>query len=399
MKKFIRPLVVIPLVLFGLVACEKTTTQPDENRQRGDVLNLEYLLTYTPAFFEALIDELELPYNLTLDHDIKAYTLEYHTLGPDGNGEVASGAILLPVGLDSLDVRSVQHGTEIKRENAGSKNPLFFGLEALLAASNGYLVVAPDYLGIGSSDILQPYLHYSTTGMTVMDMLTATYSVVADSAWPVTDRLFLSGYSGGGYATLAVHKYLEVDEPGLFTPTAVAPMAGPYDLITTAMTVLDQDDYPSPALMALVIYTYNEIYALDRLDEFFQAPYDLQVPTLLDGNLSLYEAQEQLPNNFSALIEPDFQTAFLAGEETELTDLLEANSLLDWSPQAPIRMFHGTADDVVPFASSQNTVTELKANGATEIGLVPIVGGDHLTAVFPSIILADAWFDSIRISP
>ena len=81
-----------------------------------------------------------------------------------------------------------------------------------LLASTGYVVSAPDYLGYGASKALpHPYEHAASLASASADMLRATREFCQQQAVSVTQKNFLLGYSEGGYATMALHKYLEAN--------------------------------------------------------------------------------------------------------------------------------------------------------------------------------------------
>ncbi|UOQ73603.1 alpha/beta hydrolase family protein [Hymenobacter cellulosilyticus] len=56
------------------------------------------------------------------------------------------------------------------------------------------------------------------------------------------------------------------------------------------------------------------------------------------------------------------------------------NDIYDWQPKAPLALFHGTADDYVPFFNSQDAYNAMKARGATQVTLRPIAGGNHFSS-------------------
>jgi alpha-beta hydrolase superfamily lysophospholipase len=60
------------------------------------------------------------------------------------------------------------------------------------------------------------------------------------------------------------------------------------------------------------------------------------------------------------------------------------NDVFDWKPTAPISLYHGTADQYVPFLNSQTAFDAMKARNA-DVTLIPVQGGTHgstLTAYF-----------------
>ena len=79
--------------------------------------------------------------------------------------------------------------------------------------------------------------------------------------------------------------------------------------------------------------------------------------------------------------------------ESELRNSLVENSLLDWTPVAPIHFFHGDSDEVVPYINAIKAVDVFSSRG-TNVELTTIFGGTHSTSVTVSMIGAIEWFES-----
>jgi len=86
----------------------------------------------------------------------------------------------------------------------------------------------------------------------------------------------------------------------------------------------------------------------------------------------------------------------LAGDEPAFVAALIENSLLDFTPIAPLHFIHGTADDIVPYQNALDAVDVFTTRGATDIELTPIPGGDHNTAGLPAVLTMIEWFAQIR---
>src|SRR6185369_398821 len=101
-----------------------------------------------------------------------------------------------------------------------------------------------------SSGHFHPYLHAKTSASAVVDLLRAVKSYCAANSIPLSGKLFLAGYSEGGYATMAATREIQERFAAELPITASAPMAGPYDLSGTLVDILDSATYPSPGLIA-----------------------------------------------------------------------------------------------------------------------------------------------------
>ena len=386
--------------LFWLSACDKEqNNEPEINSCNptgvsGALIQSTFILTITPDQVEAALSAY-LPINYELDYSADVYSVTYNTRDKDDNLIVVSGAMFIPVGLDSLDLLSTQHGTTLKRTDVGSVN-FYYAIDGLLMAMKGYLVVAPDYIGLGQSDLFHPYLHAQLSANPVIDMLRAARAYACDEELALSGRLFLSGYSEGGYVTLATQKIIETQHSDEFDLMGVSPMAGPYDLVGSTETLLNQSHYENPSYLAYMVYAYNDIYEWNRLNDIFQEPYASMMPELYNGTVAADSINSRLTTSIDSLFTQSFKLSFLAGEEAELESALVENSFEGWGPIAPVRLIHGTNDTTVPYANSEVVYHSMLDNGGVSVDLVPIYGADHLTAAFPAFIIAEQWFDSLR---
>jgi len=70
----------------------------------------------------------------------------------------------------------------------------------------------------------------------------------------------------------------------------------------------------------------------------------------------------------------------LDNSDAPLNAALADNDIYDWQPTAPLALFHGTADDYVPFFNSQDAYDAMQKRGATQVELHPIQGGNHFSS-------------------
>tara|TARA_B100001769_G_C21738160_1_gene405223 strand:- start:177 stop:611 length:435 start_codon:yes stop_codon:yes gene_type:complete len=142
--------------------------------------------------------------------------------------------------------------------------------------------------------------------------------------------------------------------------------------------------------------SYNEIEKLNRpASDLFQSPYAEVIPSLMDGSKSIAEANNYLTKKIKDLFSEEFLIQFLGNGEVELKRSFKENSLVDWFPKAPIRLFHGSDDEEVNYNNSIIALDSLKANGA-DIDLITIDGGNHSSSVFESYSKALKWFNSFK---
>ena len=382
----------------GLQSCDRNDNPVGPAQaERGQIVRVAGGAGFSASSIQQILASGNVTVPFALTYDVESISIEYNTVDGNGNIALVSGALLVPQGAGSLPLASIQHGTQTKRDLVASVSPLnsVEGIAGLAIASLGYAVVIPDYLGFGVSRVMHPYLHARSLVPGVVDLVRAARSYCARNLVSLNGKLFLTGYSEGGYVTLVTQKAMEEEYGAEFTLTAVAPLAGPYDLAGMTDTVFRTGTYGTPAYIALFLTAYDGVYGWNRLQDFFNPPYAAMMPGLFDGSKTWGEVVNQLPTTFSALMNPSFVANYLGGHEQALQSALQENTLLNWRPRAPIHFFHGDADDVVPIQNAYTAMNAFIANGAVSVQLTTIPGGTHETSGPYAIVGAVQWFETM----
>ena len=286
---------------------------PSAPPARGSLLQTppELLSTLT---ISDLLTELELPINELLLSvssaplcDIVFYHIQYETVGGVGEATTASAVLMIPAGLGAncsgeRPIVLYAHGTTTDRDfnMANLQNAETVSLAALFA-SQGYVVVAPNYAGYDTSTLpYHPYLIADQQSKDMIDALTAARTALPlASLTTVKDngQLFITGYSQGGYVAMATHRAMQA--AGMKV-TAAAPMSGPYALAAFVDAVfygeVNGDATVSSALLLGAYQTaYGNIYA--NPTDVFEPQYANGIQTLLPSTTprSQLYAQGKLP--------------------------------------------------------------------------------------------------------
>jgi len=383
------------LLVPGLVAISCGGGSTEQPLERGQLVSTRRVATIGPATIAGMVSPLDPDVAGMATHAVNAYQLVYVTRDPHDQLVRVSGMVMVPDTLDPVAMVSIQHDTITLRSDVASVSPASTpeGVAGLLLASAGHLVLLPDYQGYGVSTALHPYLHASSLSAAVIDLLIAAEEAAPGIGAHHDGRLFLTGYSEGGYATLAAHRELEASYSDRFHVSASVPMAGPYDLSGTARSMLATPTYPFPAYIAFFLTAYDDIHGWNRLAEIFEAPYAGRMPGLFDGTLSFGAINGQLPAAVSDLLKDAFVQGVLDGSETGFIQAVSENDLLDWIPVAPVRFIHGDADDAVPYENALTAVARL-SSPANTVELVTISGGTHETAGLPALLEMIRWLDA-----
>lgn len=346
----------------------------------ADATQLKFLAQF--AGFDLDVEEIK--------YDAEVYKVVYKTNFKEDEIS-ASGLVVLPKTNAEVGMVSFHHGTITDHDDAPS-NLTETDPDALLYAalsSSGFITVIPDYIGFGSaSTVLHPYYVEEYTASAVIDLLIAAKELAVEKDIEFNKKVFLAGYSEGGYVTMAAHKAIEEQQSDDFNLIASFPAAGAYDITGMENYLLSMDTYDDPSYIAYIIRAYQVTYDFpDALTDFFKQPYSDRIPGLFDGSKGTSEINAQLTTVLADLLQDDLYDKLNSDPEyAYILDAFVENSLTDWVPVANMYMYHGKSDVTVPYQNSVDTYEQLIANGASTSTLKFIeLEGDHGSAIQPYI--------------
>jgi hypothetical protein len=447
MKRYYLPL--IAALALALASCGgggASGSIPNAPPARGTLLQPppEFLSTLT---ISALLTELELPINqllLTVSSaplcDILFYHIQYETVGGANEATSASAVLMVPTGpgTNCTGARPIvlyAHGTTTNRTYNMSdlQNAETISLAALFA-SQGYIVVAPNYAGYDTSTLpYHPYLIADQQSKDMIDALTAARTALplASLATVKDDgKLFITGYSQGGYVAMATHRAMQAAGMNV---TASAPMSGPYALAAFVDAVFYGQvnggaTVSSTLLLGAYQTVYGNIYA--NATDIFEPQYATGIQTLLPSTTprSQLYAQGKLPEfalfslsppapAFAAITPPaqpsnlaevfalgfgngnllqnSYRLSYLqdaqahpdggfptittgmpaAAPQLSWRQALQKNDMRDWVPAAPVLLCGGDVDPLVFFFNTQLMQGLLGCAGALGAGQRARSGG------------------------
>ena len=400
MKK-LHLLVFITVSIFAISGCSKKS---DEGTQPPTSTGQDLFIAATPSgsFTKAQLQGFAAlngfgAYAPLIQYDVDFLNFTYYTTYK-GAKIKASGLLAIPKGMATAPaLLSAQHGTMFADADAPSNFPLSFtGFE--LFASAGFVTVIPDFIGYGASkDVVHPYYDAQASAAAVVDMLKAAKYYLQTKSVAINNKLFLVGYSEGGYVTMAAQKEIETNAANNLALTAAAEGAGGYDIAGLFGKVATISTYNNPSYLALFVQAYNTTYNYNRpLTDFFAPTYAAKIPQLLDGSKNGTQINAELSKSPSLLFNSTFYGSLtIPTAEAAFKANVAANSFPNWYPASATRLYHGTADQDVFFETSQSTYTRFLAAGATKLTLTPIPGGTHETSVGPMMLDALTWFKTL----
>ncbi|NNF22106.1 MAG: hypothetical protein HKN67_09200, partial [Saprospiraceae bacterium] len=360
--------------------------------------NLESV-TYLESFQK---DEISSMIGLSVNYGVDLYKVRYYTPDINGDEHVASGLICIPQSQSrSFPLACYQHGTVGSRDDVPSNLQGGY-LLAVIFASYGYVITTPDYLGLGDSPGIHPYVHAATEASAAIDLLYAARELDAqDDTFSMNDQLFITGYSQGGHASMAAHQEIQTNYSQDFTVTAAANMSGPYSLSEKMMDfTLGDNEYLTPSFIAAAMLGFKEVYPEIlqdyEIEDIFQAQYVGDVLAYGNEEITLWELNDRFIEGLISehgvvrprdLLIEEVVDAILNDPMSPFSVVLQDNDTYNWAPEAPTRLYYCEADDVVNFDNAILAEAEMNANGASDLLAVKsdvFTPQDHSGCVLPA---------------
>ena len=371
------------------------STPPPVNR--GKILSWSKTASYPAAQLSFLLLLQGIP--LTAQYDVDVYKLAYETVDPWGLPTPATASLALPSkpGI-AWPLLAYQHGTILRKSDAPSSGLSTEGLVGVILATSGYVGVSADYLGLGDSAGTHPFHHAASEATAVVDALRAGRAACSTNGVALSGQVFLAGYSQGGHATMATLREIESRHAAEFSITAAAPMAGAFDLSgVTLDDALSDRPVSNPYYFAFLLQMLVELYGIaPSLADVLQPPFDKTLPPLLDGSVDSGQVNAILPAVPNRILKPGYLAAIRSNPDHPVRRALRDNDLASWAPRAPVRLYHCSGDLNVLPANSAVARDRMTALGANVFLVNPKPGATHGDCAQPSLLLAKAWFDSLR---
>jgi hypothetical protein len=354
---------------------------------------------YSKAQVDSIFSANQIPL-IQATYALDLYKEVYNTVNADSTPTIASGLLIIPEGTPcKTPLASYQHGTILDRNDVPS-NLESEDVIGIVMATNGITSILPDYLGMGSSPGLHPYIIADPSAVAVADMIRATIPLMSSMAEGWNTQLFLVGYSEGGYVTMAAHRFIQKHYYNQFRVTASAPMSGPYDVSGVQADVITADStYPDPGYLPYILFAYNSVYHLyNSPSQFLASPYDTLLPKFFTDTTtySLGDVNALCPSVPNKILPESLLDSFRNDKKFRFTKVLAQNNVYAWLPKCPVRMFYCDGDHDVNFMNTIVAYDTMKALGDTNVSISD--GGDlaHYPCAQPSLLEGYLWFQTFR---
>lgn len=309
-------------------------------------------------------------------------TYNYKSKGHGGKETVLSGMLTIP------SIQGILLKQKLIIDNRGTQTanadaPTLHWNSGIIMALTGVPVFAPDMIGYGVS-VAEPlnYCCYHMAGKNIADGAMVAQQML-HSKWinhvvlPGSLPIYNVGYSQGGYDAMALQRYIEKDatddEKYLLPLQKTYCGAGPYVLqkmmdVTEVLPVYIYTPFLLSGIMSTMNY-HPECYPEGTTINNVVVPAVAQ-----SGLLQILEAKAQNSTvcvglyaqsvggfgPISKCFIPEVLDHSNAWYKTIHSALENEDMTKDWTPEAPIWMYHATNDDCVPVQCSQAAAAAFK---------------------------------------
>jgi hypothetical protein len=355
---------------------------------------------------ERTMAQLSSKYGLSFfKNGVKYYKVIYRTPDIKGNPSNASGLLVIPDDLNkSYPILAYQHGTVATDKDVPSslsgeaEIPILFG-------GLGYITVAADYLGFAESAGFHPYIHAETEATAAVDLMRASREYAISKGIRFSQQNFVTGYSQGGHAAMALHRKLELELSKEFQVTASAPMSGPYSIGEVMRSlVLSEKEYLFPAYIPNTICSYQLAYGniYKEITDVFRQPYAGLIEKFVKEEVNLTQLNTQLIEMLKAqegaskpilMLQPNLVSSVSNDSLHPFNKALKANNVYQWAPKAPTRLFYCKNDDQVPYLNSVLADSVMRALGAVNLQAIDVnPAANHGQCAYPAILNTSLFF-------
>lgn len=278
------------------------------------------------------------------------------TSGIDGSLQTVTGSVFEPIGHPpegGWPVIVFGHGsTGVQSDCAPSSSPTMEGAADSIRAlmSLGYVLVVPDYQGLGNKATYHPYLDATTEGYNIIDAARAVHKLLPN----VSDKWAALGVSQGGQGAWAANELNngysspDIDLVGTVSVSPAADISGLVDL-AMAGTLTP----PQTIVMVLLLTSLKKQHPDLNLDDYRRGGAQKNWAILSGCALDAPEKRLDIAKSLSP---DDLRPANQAAADQLRTYLTQLSGLPRQPASAPMLVLHGDADQLVPVAWTEAAV-------------------------------------------
>ena len=330
---------------------------------------------------------------------VRLYRVTYSSVVPErGNKPTfASGLLAVPdVEGTSFPMVTYQHGTVYGKQEVPSFPEQSPETQLMIAqfAGQGYVVIGADYFGLGTSTEPEGYMVKASHQQATYDMLIASRAVL-DHLKLTTTKLFLAGWSQGGFVTMAMLEKLE--QSGVKVDAA-ATASAPVDAFVALNGFLSfprkNDASWVNSLFILTAFSFENYYGVPGLARSLiaDASYDVARKAYMREPFN----PADVPADLHKLIRADyFDPQFFAA--SAYGRLVAQTQAYRWIVKSPVRNYYGETDEAISVGLGQLAMTYQRAIGSGNPAVEAVSTGStsHRGTFATAVPKWKSWFDGL----
>ncbi|MBR0965827.1 prolyl oligopeptidase family serine peptidase [Bradyrhizobium diazoefficiens] len=330
---------------------------------------------------------------------VSLYRVTYASVVPERGNKptVTSGLLAVPdVDGKSLPMVTYQHGTVYGKQEVPSFPEQSPETQLMIAqfAGQGYVVIGADYFGLGTSTEPEGYMVKASHQQATYDMLIASRAVL-DHLELTATKLFLAGWSQGGFVTMAMLEKLE--QSGIKVDAA-ATASAPVDVFVALNGFLSfprkNDASWVNSLFILSAFSFENYYGVPGLAR------SLIADAYYDVSRKAYQREPfnaaDVPTDLHKLIRADyFDPQFFAA--SAYGRLVAQTQAYRWIVKSPVRNYFGESDEAISVGLGQLAMTYQRAigNGNPAVEAISTGSTTHRGTFATAVPKWKAWFDGL----
>lgn len=333
-------------------------------------------------------------------NSVTLYRLSYQSSIPEKNNEpaVTTGLIAIPATFATgTPMVSYQHGTVFGKTDVPTFIEASMETKLMVAqfGGNGYIVIAPDYHGLGVSTLKNTYLIQKSSEQACLDLYTAAQEFLTQRNIK-SEHFFTMGWSQGAYNTLTYLRRLE--QAGITvsaTATAATPSDVNYFISSSILNPRPEDPVWSPACFSNLLFAYETYYGLEGLTT------KAIRPEYLKAAKDFYEHKIEFPEfftNTTATLNTFLTPAFIQEMQlgsNPLCGALHASEAYRWKSTTPLRSYYGEKDEAIPVDLASLAIKYQSNLGKKNAELFNAgSNADHRGTYAYALYHVKPWFDS-----
>lgn len=330
---------------------------------------------------------------------VSLYRVTYASVVPErGNKPTVTSGLLAVPDLEgtSFPMVTYQHGTVYGKQEVPSFPEQSPETQLMIAqfAGQGYVVIGADYFGLGTSTEPEGYMVKASHQQATYDMLIASRAVL-DHLKLTTTKLFLAGWSQGGFVTMAMLEKLE--QSGIKVDAA-ATASAPVDAFVALNGFLSfprkNDASWVNSLFILTAFSFENYYGVPGLARSLiaDAYYDVSRKAYMREPFNAAD----VPTDLHKLIRADyFDPQFFA--TSAYGRLVAQTQAYRWIVKSPVRNYYGESDEAISVGLGQLAMTYQRAIGSGNPAVEAVSTGStsHRGTFATAVPKWKSWFDGL----